>query len=174
MDGQEELSPSILGNIDAVLEIERRAERDDSLISRAAHGFGNFVGSIAFLTLHAAAFTAWLLVNRGHWPGLLFDPYPFTLLGTLVSFESVFLTTFVLIKQNREGNRAGQRSHLDLQVNLLSEKEITKVLQIVQRIADQVGVDHPPDAELDELLGDTAVRKVAEELEGKAAGASSA
>ena len=174
MAEQEKLPPSVLGNIDAVIEIERRAERDGSRLSRVAHGFGNFVGSIAFLAVHGAAFITWLVLNSGRWPGLVFDPYPFTLLGTLVSFESVFLTTFVLIKQNREGDRASQRSHLDLQVNLLSEKEITKVLQIVQRISDRVGAEYTQDAELDELLADTAVQRVAEELEGKAAEASSA
>ena len=161
--------PSVLGNIDAVLEIEQRAEQDVAPLWRVAHQFGNFVGSISFLVIHLAAFLTWLVVNSGHWPRLAFDPYPFALLGTLVSCEAVVLTTFVLIKQNREGERASQRSHLDLQVNLLSEREITKVLQIVQRISDRVGVEKTSDPELDELLAETAVQKVAEELEGKAA-----
>ena len=121
------------------------------------------------MAFHLAAFLTWLVINSGHWPGLVFDPYPFSLLGTLVSFEAVVLTTFVLIKQNREGERATQRSHLDLQVNLLSEKEITKVLQLVHRIAERVGAENADDAELNELLADTAVKRVAEELEGKAA-----
>ena len=159
---------SVLGNIDTVLAIETRAEREGSSIWRFAHRFGNFVGSITFVAIHAIAIITWLVINSGHWPNLTFDPYPFSLLGMIVSCESVILTTFVLIKQNREGNRASQRSHLDLQVNLLSEKEITKVLQIVQRIADRVGAEKTYDAELQELLGDTAVQKMAEELEGKA------
>ena len=162
------LPSSVLGNIDAVIEIERRAERGGSWTFRTAHGFGNFVGSVTFLALHAAALAAWLALNSGYWPRLVFDPYPFALLGTLVSFESVILTTCVLIKQKREGDRASHRSHLDLQVNLLSEREITKVLQIVQRIADRVGTDRVQDGELDELLADTAVEKMAAELEGKA------
>ncbi len=159
---------SVLGNIDAVLAIEQRAESEGSSVWRSAHRFGNFVGSITFVAIHAVAFITWLVINSGHWPRLVFDPYPFALLGMMVSCESVVLTTFVLIKQNREGDRASQRSHLDLQVNLLSEKEITKVLQIVQRIADRVGAEKIYDAELQELLGDTAVQKMAEELEGKA------
>jgi uncharacterized membrane protein len=159
---------SVVGNIETVLAMEKRAERGGSLVWRFAHRFGSFVGSITFIAIHAVAFIAWLVINRGHWPRLVFDPYPFALLGMLVSFESVVLTTFVLIKQNREGDRADQRSHLDLQVNLLSEKEITKVLQIVQRISERVGAEKVYDAELEELLADTAIQNVAEELEGKA------
>ena len=166
---QKAIPESVTGNIETVLAMERRAERGGSLVWRVAHSFGNFVGSITFIAIHAVGLITWLVINSGHWPRLAFDPYPFSLLGMLVSFESVVLTTFVLIKQNREGDRADQRSHLDLQVNLLSEKEITKVLQIVQRISERVGAERTYDAELQELLGDTAIQKVAEELEGKAA-----
>ena len=156
---------SVLGNIDSILALERRAEREVPPLWRLVHSVGSFVGSIWFVAVHLLAFAAWLLINGGFWPPLVFDPYPFTLLGTLVSCESVVLTTFVLIKQNREGGRASQRAHLDLQVNLLSEKELTKVLQIVQRISDHVGAEKPHDAELQELLADTAVTELAESLE---------
>ncbi len=161
---------SVMGNIDAVLAIEQRAEQEIPPLWRLAHGIGTFVGSIWFVALHIVGFVTWLVINSGHWPALMFDPYPFTLLGTLVSCESVVLTTFVLVKQNREGQRSSQRSHLDLQVNLLSEKELTKVLQIVQRISDRVGAETLQDAELGDMLADTAVHKLAEELEGRAAG----
>ena len=163
---------SVLGNIDTVLAIEQRAEREIPPLWRVAHRFGSFVGSIWFVAIHLVAFAVWLGINLGYWPRLVFDPYPFTLLGTLVSCESVVLTTFVLVKQNREGDRASQRSHLDLQVNLLSEKELTKVLQIVQRISDRVGAEKPEDAELQELLADTAVNTLAEHLEDRAANVS--
>ncbi len=160
---------TVLGNIDTVLAIEQRAEREVPPLWRVAHGLGAFVGSIWFVAIHVVAFCAWLLVNGGHWPTLVFDPYPFTLLGTMVSCESVVLTTFVLVKQNREGDRASQRSNLDLQVNLLSEKELTKLLQIVQRISDRVGAEQPRDPELEELLADTAVNVLAEKLEKRTA-----
>ncbi len=160
---------TVLGNIDTVLAIEQRAEREVPPLWRLAHGVGAFVGSIWFVAIHVVAFCAWLAANFGHWPSLVFDPYPFTLLGTLVSCESVVLTTFVLVKQNREGDRASQRSNLDLQVNLLSEKELTKLLQIVQRISDRVGAEQPRDPELEELLADTAVNALAEKLENRTA-----
>ena len=158
---------SVLGNIDTVLAIEERAEREVPPLWRLAHAVGTFVGSIWFIAVHVVAFAAWLVVNGGHWPALMFDPYPFTLLGTLVSCESVVLTTFVLVKQNREGKRSSQRSHLDLQVNLLAEKELTKVLQIAQRISDRVGAERLHDSELNELLADTVVSTLAEHVEDR-------
>ena len=158
---------AVLGNIDTVLAMEQRAERELPPLRRLAHDVGSFVGSIWFVALHGVAFAAWLTINSGYWPDLAFDAYPFTLLGTLVSCESVVLTTFVLMKQNREGKRASHRSHLDLQVNLLSERELTKLLQMVQRISDRVGAETPHDGELEELLTHTAVNRLAEELEGR-------
>ena len=156
---------SVLGNIDSILAIERRAEQEVPPLWRLVHSVGSFVGSIWFVVVHLLVFATWLLVNSGLLPRLVFDPYPFSLLGTIVSCEAVVLSTFVLMKQNREGARASQRAHLDLQVNLLSEKELTKVLQIVQRISDHVGAEKPHDAELQELLADTAVTELAESLE---------
>ncbi len=165
----EAIPHSVLGNIDSVLALEQRAERDIPPLSRLAHGVGAFVGSIWFVALHVVIIGVWFTVNSGAWPGLVFDPYPFALLGTTVSSESVILTTFVLIKQNRESARASQRSHLDLQINLLAEKELTKVLQIVQRISDRVGVEPLDDPELQELLAETAVTELAEKLEDRSA-----
>ena len=165
---QAALPRTVLGNIDTIVALERRAERDIPPLSRLAHGVGAFVGSIWFAALHLVLMAAWLVINLAGWPGIVFDPYPFSLLGTFVSCEAVLLTTFVLVKQNREGERASQRSNLDLQVNLLAEKELTKVLQIVQRISDQVGADRLADPELKELLADTAVSELAQNLEGRA------
>ena len=68
-----------------------------------------------------------------------FDPYPFKLLCMIVSMEGVLLSTFVLIKQNRMGQRADRRNHLDLQVNLLTEQEVTKVIQMLEAISQPPG-----------------------------------
>ncbi len=168
-DRDKAIPSTVLGNIDTVLALERRAERDVPPLSRVAHAVGAFVGSIWFVVLHLVVFGTWLGLNSGLWPSLVFDPYPFALLGTTVSAESVILTTFVLVKQNRESERASQRSNLDLQVNLLAEKEVTKVLQIVQRISDRVGAERLGDPELQELLAETAVTELAQNLEDRSA-----
>ena len=169
-DDTSPIPESVTGSIDAVLEMEHRADRDRPTLARLAHAIGEFVGSVPFAALHIAAFIAWLLLNSGLWPHLAFDPYPYALLGTLVSCEAVMLTTFVLIKQNREGERAEKRSHLDLQGNLLTEREVTKVLQIVQRLSDQAGLPKPQDAELNDMLEQTGLKSLAAHMDDRHAG----
>jgi uncharacterized membrane protein len=97
--------------------------------------------------------------------GRPFDPYPFQLLCMLVSLEGVLLSTFVLIRQNRMSNRADRRSHLDLQINLLAEKEISKVIQMLERISERLEL--PADSEARELGEVTAVSDLAHELDQK-------
>ena len=99
-----------------------------------------------------------------------FDPYPFQLLCMLVSLEGVLLSTFVLIKQNRMSNRADRRAHLDLQMNLLTEKEVTKVIQLLERISDHLGLTDHGDAETRELGQETAVDELARELDQRLPG----
>jgi uncharacterized membrane protein len=83
----------------------------------------------------ALLYGGWILVNSGLVPGLpRFDPFPFVLLAVASSVEAIFLSTFVLMKQNRMSGREDLRAHLDLQINLLSEREMTLVLQMLQRI----------------------------------------
>jgi uncharacterized membrane protein len=93
-----------------------------------------------------------------------FDPFPFMLLSVSVSLEAIFLSTFVLIKQNRMSQRADQRAHLDLQINLLTEQEMTHVLQILQKIARRLQVPLSED-ELAELSQETSIEEVASEVQ---------
>ena len=90
------------------------------------------------------------------------------LIANFVSVEGVLLSTFVLIKQNRMSQRADQRAHLDLQINLLSEKEITKLLQLQQVICERLGIEEiKKDEEVSELSSIAAVGNIARELEQK-------
>ncbi len=161
---------SVIGNIDAVLGLEERAARDRPAAARVSHRIGSFVGSIPFAAIHLAVFVTWMAVNSGRWPGLAFDPYPFTLLGTTVSCEAVLLTTFVLIKQNRQDELAERRAHLDLQVNLLAEREVTRILQLVQAISEKLGTDGVDDDELNELSQDIGIEELAKGLLAKRSG----
>ena len=164
MPDDQQVPEFVTGSIDDVLELERRADLERSPVDKVAHAFGEMVGSAAFAGVHIAAFACWLLLNSGIWPRTVFDPYPFALLGTLVSCEAVLLTTFVLVKQNRESDRAAKRAHLDLQINLLTEREVTKVLQIVQRLSDRAGLDAAHDSDLQEMLEETPVKSLASHM----------
>ena len=153
-------------NIDTVIRIEAEIARERTTADRVADAIASFSGTISFALLHVGWFVVWVVVNTRLIPGIpAFDPYPFQLLAMLVSLEAVLLSTFVLIKQNRMGLRADQRSHLDLQVNLLAEKEVTKVIQMLDRIADRLGAaEQVADAETRELGEVTAVDRLAHEL----------
>jgi uncharacterized membrane protein len=87
-----------------------------------------------FIVFHVVWFSIWLWLNSGSKGRLAFDPFPYQLLSTVVSLESIFLSLFILMSQNRSNVQADQRNHLDLQINLLSEEENTKMLQMLQAI----------------------------------------
>jgi uncharacterized membrane protein len=85
-----------------------------------------------------------------------------------VSCEAVLLSTFVLMKQNRMSRRAEHRDHLHLQIALLAEKEVTKLLQGQRRISERLGISEIVlDPEVRELSENTAVDSLARELNRK-------
>jgi uncharacterized membrane protein len=93
---------------------------------------------MTFVWVHIAWYSAWILVNS--LPGIHpFDPFPFTFLTFMVSLEAIFLSTFILISQNHETRLSELRNNLDLQINLLTEQENTKMLRMLERIAEKVG-----------------------------------
>ncbi len=159
--------PSAQANINTVVALEEEAQQKRTAADRISDLIANFVGSMPFVVLHLFWFGGWVVINMGWLPGKLkFDPYPFALLCMLVSLEGVLLSTFVLIKQNRMSQRADQRAHLDLQVNLLSEKEVTKILQLQRLICARLDIkEADEDKEVAELSAVTAVGNIARELD---------
>ena len=157
---------AILRNIEEIVRLEEEASRRRSLADRIADLIAGFAGRVTFVLFHLAWFAAWAAINAGLVPGVpAFDPYPFQLLCMIVSMEGVLLSTFVLIKQNRMSARADERSHLDLQINLLAEREITKVIEMLERISHELGVERAVvDEEARELGCNTAVGHLAREL----------
>lgn len=156
---------TVLDNIQAIIQLEEEQERGRTFSDRIADAIASFAGRVVFVLLHLLWFGFWTLINLGVLKLVpAFDPYPFQLLCMLVSLEGVLLSTFVLIKQNRMSNRADRRAHLDLQINLLTEKEVTKVIQLLERISAHLGVDEELDSETKELGRETAVGELAREL----------
>jgi uncharacterized membrane protein len=132
-------SPAVDENVDAI-KVWERAELDQrSGAERVSEAITRVGGSGTVLVLHVIWFSLWLLINTGAVPFVEpFDSFPFPLLTTLVSLEAIFLSLFVLASQNRMTRHSDQRSQLDLQVNLLAEREMTAVLVLLQDIARQV------------------------------------
>jgi uncharacterized membrane protein len=167
--GSTPVASAAIENIDAIARLEQEFLSQRTIWDRIADAVAAFSGSIAFVLLHVAGFAAWFLINLGLIPGIRpFDPYPFILLAMAVSCEAVLLSTFVLMKQNRMSRRGEQRDQLHLQVALLAEKEITKVLQGQRQISEHLGIKEvTSDPETRELSEHTAVDSLARELQRK-------
>jgi uncharacterized membrane protein len=160
---------SAVENIETVARLEQQFLEHRDLKDRAGDAIAGFIGSMTFVIAQTVALVAWIVINEELVPGLpAFDPYPYVLLTMIVSLEGVLIATFVLMKQNRMSRRADQRSHLHLQIDLLAEKEVTKILQLQQLICRHFGIrEAADDSEVGELAQQTAVENLAEELEKK-------
>jgi uncharacterized membrane protein len=156
-------------NIETVARLERRSQNERTLQDRVAEAVANFVGRLDFVLLQVALLVFWVTANTGHLPGMKpFDPYPFPLMALIESTMGVLLATFVLIKQNRMSRRADRRDHLHLQIDLLAEKEITKILELQRLLCAKLGVHEAvADPETSELIRHTAVEDLAAELDRK-------
>jgi uncharacterized membrane protein len=138
--------------------LKHRERRAADLQLRVADAITAFAGSMRFVYIHAIGFAVWMIfVEKNPWPKLTL----------IVSLEAIFLSTFVLVSQNRMGVVADRRADLDLQINLLSEHEITRLLTLVDAIADHLGLEVGTDSEVDELKRDTAPEVVLEEIEAR-------
>lgn len=154
-------SGPIARNIETIMKIEQQAHHSRTALDRFSQLVSRFAGSAWFPVLHLIWFAAWVGTNA--WMPAPFDPYPFTFLTFLVSLEAIFLSAFILISQNHAERLAEQRAHLDLQINLLAEEEMTKVLQGVAQIARHLGVRgvlDDPDSR--QLAAATNIEEVAE------------
>jgi uncharacterized membrane protein len=175
MSPKEEFDPTptpttcdaIRHNIELISRMEEKYLKGRSFADRFSDGVAAFSGSMTFVSMHVVIYTLWILINLKILPILpAFDPFPFMLLSMIVSLEAIFLSAFVLMKQNRMSKRADSRAHLDLQINMLAEKEMTMVLQMLRLIGAEVGVqDRKLDRELAQLSVETPVEMLASQIE---------
>ena len=152
-------------NIRALQLRRQREEKEATVEERLAEAITRFTGSMRFVYLHLAIFGFWIVANLGWAPGVpAWDP-SFVVLAMVASVEAIFLSTFVLISQNCMAAAADKRSDLDLQVSLLAEHEVTRLVTLVSGIADRMGVKTEADADLEEITQDVAPEAVLDELE---------
>ena len=153
-------------SIKAVSDLEHEA-----LARRtAAEIFSDFAvsqgGRPWVIAAHVLWFGVWIVWNSGHIASVhAFDPFPFMGLTTIVSLEAIFLSLFILVSQNRATRRADERAHLDLQINLMAEREATKMLRLLQALCAQHGLAEAADSEVSEMLRETEPASIARELE---------
>jgi uncharacterized membrane protein len=156
-------------NIDAIAKLEHEALGRRTITERVSEVVTSLVGNMGFLLAQLILISGWILANLHAIPGLkAFDPFPFGILALLVSSEGVFLTVFVLISQSRMARQSDRRSHLGLQVSMLSEQELTTILQMLQRLCQHMGVNvESSEQQVQSFTKTTEIHKLSSELEDK-------
>lgn len=156
-------------NIAAIAKLEEEALERRTATERESDAIVRFIGSPKFLLLHVILVLVWIMLNLSLIPHVkAFDPFPFGILALFVASESVFLTICVLISQNRMARQTERRAHLDLQVGMLAEQELTMMLQMLQKLCQHSGVDVKSASQQVQGFSETTdVHKLASELEEK-------
>lgn len=156
---------AISSNVAKITALEEDALARRTGGERMGDTVARHAGRMWFLLLHVVWFVVWIVINAGAVPGLrTFDPFPYPFLTLVVSLESIFLSLFILMSQNRATRQADSRSHLDLQINLLAEQESTKILQMLQQLCALHGLAVARDPEVDVLTKSTKPEELLGEL----------
>jgi uncharacterized membrane protein len=157
------VSSTVARNIDEIVELEGRDRKAMGLSDHFADLMTQFSGSMLFVWAHVVWFGIWIGLNE---IGIVtFDAFPFGFLTMIVSLEAIFLSTFVLISQNRQALQADRRAKVDLQINMVAEQEITKLIALVADVHEHLGLHHEQDQELAEMKSDMHVTRLADAVD---------
>ena len=154
------IEKEIASNVSEILEAERLQRNRQTVGEQLSERITRFCGSMPFVYVHIVVIAAWVAVNT--FPSVTFDPFPYNFLMLLLAVEAILLSAFILISRNHDARLADHRDHLDLQINLLAEQENTKILELLQEIAEKIGVD--PDPALDVLLEPVKPKKLVKQI----------
>ena len=165
VDGPESVDALTERNLEMILAQERSAKSAQSRGERLAARVAAFCGSMPFIWSQLAFFSAWIVFNLAPWMNPVPDPFPFFFLSFVVSLEAIFLSVFILISQNQEKRLIEQRSHLDLQINLLTEQKNTHMMKMLRSIAKKVGADLEEHADLAALEQGTRPERLLEQID---------
>lgn len=167
-EGQEKDNPAlskvIERNIRTIIHLRTKASAERNLQDRIADAITTFSGRMIFVYVHVVWFGVWIALNTGRFGVPIFDPYPYGLLTMIVSLEAIFLSTFVLISQNRLAEENEHRADLHLQIGLLTEHELTRVLQMLDAVQDKLGIVDHENSELADLEMETKPEDVLAEI----------
>ena len=151
-------------NIKMLVEKRLRDEDQSSREQKIADRITTFTGSMSFVYLHLILFGIWISWNAGLFGLKPFDP-SFVVLAMFASVEAIFLSTFVLISQNRMNEHAEKRADLNLQISLLAEHEVTRLVTLVKAIAVKMDISEAFEKDIEELEQDVNPEKVMESME---------
>jgi uncharacterized membrane protein len=152
-------------NIKALIAQRETEDKQQTVEEKMAAVITRFTGSIYFIGLHVVIYAAWVVINVGWIPGIpRFDP-TFVTITMIASIEGIFLAAFILITQRRMMAQADRRADLTLQISLLAEYEVTRLLTLTKELGKTMGVQKAHEPELEELGQDVAPQDVLEQLE---------
>jgi uncharacterized membrane protein len=152
-------------NVDRILALEAADQEKATTAQRVANAVSAFAGSMKFVWINALLVTSWVVFNLAVPEPRRLDPFPFSLLTLVLSVEAIFLAIFILINQNRGAEVSEKRSHLDLQLNLLSEQENTKMLMMLEQIGHAVGAEMGSEPEARVLAQATQPEALSEQID---------
>lgn len=158
----------VAGTIEEVLRLEEMEQVEMSWADHLADRVAALGGSMAFVWFHVIWFGAWIIGNLIAGDAG-FDSFPFGLLTMIVSLEAIFLAMFVLMAQNRQALRDDRRAKIDLEVNMIAEREITKILTMLAAIQKELGLGNEQDREVLEMNSETHVADLVEAVDSKRA-----
>ncbi|WP_445193534.1 DUF1003 domain-containing protein [Sphingomonas sp. Tas61C01] len=154
-------------NIERLATRQRREAAAAPISERLSDAITAFAGSMTFVALHLVGFGGWILINLGWLPIVKpFDP-SFVVLAMIASVEAIFLSTFVLISQNRMAAIADRRADLDLHINLLAEHELSRLASLVACIARKLEVEIDSE-DVGEIERDVQPERVLDAIEAAA------
>jgi uncharacterized membrane protein len=162
---------SVADNIASIQQWKAERHSRQAPGDKVADAISGFAGSMVFVYLHLALFGGWIIANLGWVPGVPQWDASLVALAMVASVEAIFLSTFVLINQNQMTAEADERAELDLQVSLLNERETTRLLNMMQAVADRLGVETGAEPDLEELRRDTQPDVILDALKGGSDGA---
>lgn len=151
-------------NIEALLARRQDEEQRKSREDRIADAITHFTGSMVFVYLHVLVFSLWIIINLGLIPVVPRFDKSFVILAMVASVEAIFLSTFVLISQNRMQSLSEKRAELSLHISLLAEHEVTRIITLVTAMAERMGVEESQNPELEELAKDVAPEQVLDRM----------
>ena len=156
-------TPPVVKNVQAIAELEKRMLEERRHISRLSEIATRVAGSTPFIVGHLALFAGWVVINTTRFA---FDMAPFNLLNLILALEAIILTSIVLISQSDLRRISDLRAHLDLQVNILAEQELTAFLGLLNQLCKRLDVDvHSAQPRVDALAKDTDLETIAAVLE---------
>ena len=146
--------------------IKAKADAKRTVMEKMADWTTSKFGSNTFLLFNVFLFISWILINTNKIDGIsVFDPFPFSLLTTIVSLEAIILAIFVLISQNRTAKVDDLREETHLQLNLISEREITKLIKMTALLLEKQGIDLSEDPELKKMIRPVSEEEIQKKLE---------